>query len=536
MVVALVAGCEQVAEVSQNDAGRKGDAGLVPVDAGNVVTPDSGVPQTSDAGVAVDDAGADVRDAAVDALDSGLVHDAGGGTGDAGNGALDAGVGAVDAGLGPRDAGVGFDAGTPVDCAALSVRCVDDTSGPTQEYATIAAATSAAQPGDTVLVHPGHYAGFQIRTSGTLTAPITFRALNDQVFIDSPIPSGGGIAECVNSTGICIVGVNDLEGLHDLVIDGFHIENTGKRCVASHEANPGFLGGSSPHQRITLRHLTCVGAGHEGLYLSELYDSLVEDNEVLNAGSDGTDRGHGIYLANAGCDKTVLRRNFIHWEGHLGPPEGAGIHFNGDTSVDGNGGGDGLITDVVVEQNVIRGANHNGLNMDGVQHSTIRNNVISNIARNAIVVYAIDAAAGAKDLIIVNNTFVIPSSSGGAAIKLENDEGGHVIFNNVLVHLAGGPTISVANSNFASDFNVLNGTFEMNETTQSKAQWGHDANSTNATAAGLFVSATDFHLKAGAVAVDFGIGSFQSVAAPTVDQAGTARPRGTAFDVGAYEQ
>ena len=132
----------------------------------------------------------------------------------------------------------------------------------------------------------------------------------------------------------------------------------------------------------------------------------------------------------------------------MAPLAGTGIHFNGDSSVDGNGGGDGLITGLVVENNVIRGANHNGLNMDGVQSSTIRNNVISGNARNGIVVYAIDAAAGAQNLSIVNNTFIVPASGTGAAIKLENDLGGHTLFNNILVNLAGGPTISVANTSF----------------------------------------------------------------------------------------
>lgn len=485
-----------------------------------------------DAGQAGPDAGA--HDSGVAATDAGSRLSADAGSPDAGGSSAGA---SADAGL--VDAGrPSVDAGQPSgDCTLASVRCV----GATREYATIQAATNAATAGDTVLVFAGHYRGFQIRASGEPGRPIVFRAADTNVIIDSAIVSGSGIlSDCTDApTGICIVGVGDLEGLHDLVVENFRIENMGKRCVASHQANPGFIGTSSPHQRITLRGLICVNAGHEGLYLSELYDSLIENNEVLNAGADGTDRGHGIYLANAGCDKTVIRGNFIHWEGKVGPPEGAGIHFNGDSSVDGNGGGDGLITGLVVENNIIRGSGHNGLNMDGVQRSIIRNNVILANARNSIVVYAIDAAAGAKDLIIVNNTFVVPASSSGAAIKLEQDLGGHTLFNNVLVNLSSGPAISVANGSFTSDFNVTMGTFEIDSSTVSASAWntaGHDTHSHVSTGPALFVTATDFHAKNGALSIDRGTGSVGSVSAPTSDADGIARPQGDQIDIGAYER
>ncbi len=430
----------------------------------------------------------------------------------------------------------------PQNCSDATVLCVDDTSGPTQEFSTIAAAAAVAKPGDTVLVHSGRYAGVQIEISGQPGNSISYRAAATDVIIDNPVPSGGNVSSsCVggSATGICFVGSDNLEGIHDVTIEGFRIDSVGLRCIAAHSANPGLISGSSPHQRIIIRGVTCLNALHEGFYLSEVYDSLVENSEIINPGSNGDARGHGIYMANAGCDKTILRGNFIHWDGRLGPPEGAGIHFNGDESVTGNGGGDGVIRELVVESNTIRGANHNGLNMDGVQDSLVRNNLIYGIARNAVVAYQIDGSAGPKGMRIVNNTFVVPSSSGGAAIKLEQDLGGHVLFNNILINEAGGPAISVGSANLVSDYNAVTGAFVFNDTDQTFTEWksaGRDTHSVLTTSVALFLSIADFHLSGGASAADVGVSVLNAVAAPVTDLEGSSRPKGAGFDLGALER
>lgn len=73
------------------------------------------------------------------------------------------------------------------------------------------------------------------------------------------------------------------------------------------------------------------------------------------------------------------------------------------------------------------------------------------------------------------------------------------------------------------------------------AEWqalGYDDGSFVATAAELFVdpAATDYALLSAAPAVDAGRASFAGKDAPAVDIAGTPRPQGAAFDVGAYER
>lgn len=423
----------------------------------------------------------------------------------------------------------------PSDCADAAVLCVD-ASGVQAEFATIQDAADAATPGDTVLVFAGSYEGFDIAASGEPEARISYRAADDGVVIDIP-SSGDGCSG--DPTGICIAGSDELAGVHDVVVEGFTIVDMGRSCVASHSANPGVSGVASPHLRLVLRGLRCERAGHEGLYLSEVGASLVEGNEVVDAGANGEDRGHGIYMANAGCDDTVIRGNVIHWDDALGPAEGAGIHFNGDLSVEGDGGGDGVITGLVVEGNTIWGSSHNGFNMDGVRSSRIADNVVFGNARNALVVYAIDAAGGAADLQIVGNTFVVPDFGTGAAIRLEQDEGGHVIFDNILVNQGGGPSISLGSAPFARDYNALVDVFAIDEEDVDVDTWqagGHDTHSIVVDGAGLFVGPTDFHLVDGAAPIDAGIDALGGVAASAIDLEGTARPQGAGYDIGAYER
>lgn len=427
----------------------------------------------------------------------------------------------------------------PSDCGDPQVLCVDDGAGPSQEFADIQSAADAAVAGDTVLVQPGSYAGFQISRSGEPDARISYLAVGE-VLIDQAITSGDAYDGCVDEpTGICIVGSDELEGVHDVAVEGFHIVDMARSCIASHSANPGIAGSSGPHQRIVVREILCERAGHEGLYLSEVGASLVEANEIIDAGADGQPRGHGIYMANAGCDDTIIRANAIHWDGQLGPSEGAGIHFNGDESVDGNGGGDGIITGLVVEGNVIRGADHNGLNMDGVRASSVVGNIVHGNSRNAMVVYAIDASAGAGDLRIVGNTFVVPEFASGAAIRLEQDDGGHVIFDNILINESGGPSISLGNAEFTSDYNAVIDAFAFDEGDMSLAQWqaqGRDTHSLVVASAEVFVDADDLHLRADAPTIDVGVASLAGVDAPSYDIDGDARPHGAAFDLGADER
>jgi hypothetical protein len=88
---------------------------------------------------------------------------------------------------------------------------------------------------------------------------------------------------------------------------------------------------------------------------------------------------HGIYVSNSG-DRPVVRGNRLH------DNAGAGVQLNADLSA----GGDGIITDALIENNVIYGNGSAGgaaINLDGVQDSVVRNNLLYDNHATGIVNY-----------------------------------------------------------------------------------------------------------------------------------------------------
>ena len=406
-------------------------------------------------------------------------------------------------------------------CAAADVLCVDDTAGGTQEYSDLPAAVAAVQPGQTVLVYDGMYTGFQITRSGNSTAPIAIRAAGTGAVIASRGPTGDGVR---------------LENVSYVTIEGLVIQGgtavsqpISQRCIAARGATA-----TNPMRGNVLRGNTCTDAALECFYLSQFGSGIVENNVIMGCGRAGGTRNHGIYLANAGADNTTIRGNTITTTTTAGA-ESNGIHVNGDRSI----GGDGIISGLTIEGNTIYGSTQSGLNMDGVQNSTVRNNLIYGNARHAVRAYRIDGAAGPQGLVVVNNTLIADTS--GWAVKLSEDGGGHTFLNNILLGAAG--SLCVANTNLAADRNAVNDRFSADNeaSTIALAAWrtqtGQDANSVLATAATLFVDddANDFRLATGSPAKDAGVGNFNGVSAPASDLAGTARPQGTAYDLGAFE-
>jgi hypothetical protein len=320
-----------------------------------------------------------------------------------------------------------------------------------------------------------------------------------------------------------------LQNVSYVAIEGFKIENVSGRGIAHRGATP-----DTPVHGLEIRNNAINTTGGEGMYLSEVADSLVENNTIVGAGTGGSSlSGHGIYLANAGSDGTTLRSNDI--SGSLT----AGIHFNGDLSI----GGDGIISELLIENNVIHDNGQNGFNMDGVQDSVIRNNLIYGNDSNGIRAYAIDAAQGPRGLRIVNNTIHVPED-GYWCVRITEDLGDNVVFNNILMndYSYGGSIALDDTSGFASAHNAVVDRFtpDRSDTILALQEWqqlGYDAGSFLAQPADLFedVAAADYRLKAGAGAVDAGLSEFVGHAAPVNDIVGVKRPVGATTDIGAYE-
>ncbi|MBZ0111572.1 MAG: right-handed parallel beta-helix repeat-containing protein [Thermoanaerobaculia bacterium] len=398
------------------------------------------------------------------------------------------------------------------DCASTTTHCVDDTVGSTQEFVTIQAAVDVAMAGDTVLVHDGSYAGFRVSTSGTSSDPLVVRASGDNVLIASPEPFGSGESIRIQNSSY-------------VTVEGFKVDRTGL---------PGFgltargATSDSPMSGVVVRGNTVFGSGSVNIYVSQIADSLVENNVAY-----GSQSSHGFYVANAGCDNTTVRGN-ASYDNAV-----AGIHFNGDASI----GGDGLQTGLVIDGNTIYNNGQNGLNMDGVQDSVVQNNLVYDNTRHALRMYQIDGSQGPWNMRFINNTFVVPAS-GSWAIKLSEDLGEHTLFNNILLSdNANAGAVSVGNLNFTSRNNAVVDRFSLDDdqTLIDLSAWqvaGHGTESFVSDAASLFIDPgnQEFQLGPGAAAVDTGIASIASVTAPTLDIVLTLRPQADDWDLGAYEQ
>lgn len=397
------------------------------------------------------------------------------------------------------------------ECADALILCVDDTPGINQEYSTIQAAANAVKPGSTVVVHEGNYTGFEISVSGNSSSPIIFKA------------SGNAV---INKSGAAGDGAR-IQNASYIKIEGFKIENPLQRCIAARGATA-----ETPMRGIVIQNNICNNAGWEGFYLSQTAGAMILNNIISGSGTLRIERNHGIYLANSGSDNSIIRGNTISGSKGTGSE---GVHINGDLSV----GGDGLIKNVIIENNFIHNNAANGISLDGVQDSLVQNNVIYKNGRHALRAYKGDGAFGPKNLKAVNNTFIAGVS--GWAIKISEDLGGHTIFNNILLSKGSG-SISLNNSSFVSNNNILSNKFSLNNELNildliSWQKSGYDLNSFISEEFDLFIDSlnSDYSLKDTSKAVNAGVNSINLISAPNTDIKGILRPQGKDFDIGAYE-
>jgi parallel beta-helix repeat protein len=398
-------------------------------------------------------------------------------------------------------------ASAPLACAATNVRCVDDTAGATQEYASIQLAVNAAVAGDTVLVYDGNYQGFRMSRSGTSANRITVVAQGSAALINQANSSGEGVT---------------ISNASYVTVDGLRITGMSGYGIATHDASA-----TNPMRGLIIRNNIVSNSGSTNIYLSEVADSLVENNQA-----SGSSSSHGIYLANGGSDNTTLKGNRCSGNAKNG------IHLNGDLSV----GGDGLHNRIVIDGNFVFSNVGNGMDLDGIQDSLIQNNVVYGNGRNGIRAFKIDAASGPKNLRVINNT-VATTTGTGWALKFSEDGGGHTIFNNILLaDPSGAGSISVANANFVSDYNALTGrlSYDGENSILGLPGWqsaAYDLHSFTATATAEFVdvAGNNFRLKTTATSINRGTTTLNGTTAPGQDVTGTGRPNGAAYDLGAYE-
>jgi parallel beta-helix repeat protein len=369
-------------------------------------------------------------------------------------------------------------------------------------WATLDHAAGVVNPGDVVHVQDGSYQGFYLDRSGTAASPITFVA-------------DGPAVQITADNGTTPDGIN-VEGADHVVIDGFIVNDRTRAGIRVALAS-----------FVTVRHCRTGHNGRWGIFSGHAYDFTIEDNEAYGSVAE-----HGIYVSNSG-DRPVIRGNVVH-DNHAN-----GIHMNGDASQ----GEDGIISNALVERNVVYGNGAGGgsaINMDGVTDSVVRNNLLYDNHASGISLYRIDGATGSTNNVVVNNT-IVNASDGRWCINIKTGSTGNHVRNNVLYsyHPFRGVIAIDASSRpgFESDYNSVMDRFSTDgdATVIDLASWqglGYDLHSFLATPGALFaVPDSDFHLAPASPALDAGT----AVEAPAEDLEGAPRPVGAAVDVGAYE-
>ena len=271
-----------------------------------------------------------------------------------------------------------------------------DNGSESSPWKTLQHAADTVAPGDTVIVRPGNYQGFDLRTSGTGTDRIYFTA-EAGVVIDQDNP-------------VTIDGIN-LEGVSHVTLEGFTVMGATRAGIRVVGALNEFS------KQVTVRRNCADQNGKWGIFTGFCDDLLIEDNDTSRSGVE-----HGIYVSNSG-DRPVVRRNTV-WGNNA-----SGIQLNADASL----GGDGIISNAIIEANTIYDNGSAGgaaINCDGVQDSIIRNNLLYHNHSTGIALFRIDGAEGAKRNLVVNNTVVV-ASDGRWAVAVKSGSTDNTFRNNI---------------------------------------------------------------------------------------------------------
>ena len=374
-------------------------------------------------------------------------------------------------------------------------------------FETIQHAANTVTAGDSVFVLNGDYQGFDLRgIDGTESNPIVFMANGDNVRITSENPRTDD-------------GIN-LEGPDWVVIDGFiviGVPRNGIRLVTA--------------EHITIKNNTCLN-NSRGIFTGFVDYVVIENNLCAYSWDE-----HGIYHSNSG-DHPIIRYNICHHN------NSCGIHMNGDLSM----GGDGMITDAIIEGNIVYEngeAGGSGINCSGVADSKIFNNLLYQNHASGISLYKGGSAYGSYNTKIYNNTIINASDSRWCVNIGDSSTTADTLYNNILINLHswhGSIAIDEVSLNeFYSDYNIIIDAISRDgdATAISLFEWqelGYDNHSMLADSMDQIFADWgngDFHLLASSQAVDSGTSAVSAIV--TYDLDNISRPYGSRYDIGAYE-
>jgi hypothetical protein len=361
-------------------------------------------------------------------------------------------------------------------------------------------------PGDTIFVADGTYNAFTVSAlNGTATNPISIQALAQ------------------NAQILPVTGVRDtifVTFSSYIVLDGLRSFNANRAAVRID---------NSPN--VTVQNGVYGDNAEWGIFTDFSNNSLIRNNECY-----GSVAQHGIYVSNS-SESPIVRANWLH------DNAGCGLQLNADVTQ----GGSGIITGALLEDNIIYNngsAGGAGINLDGVQYSTIQNNLLYNNHASGIAMFQIDGAAGPVGNLVYNNTIDM-ASDGRWDLEVSSSVGGNTVRDNIFYNenpnhggIQYGAATDVANTNSA--YNIFGGgnwgvTPDGGNTFLTLAEWqaqGYEPHSFIATSASLWVNpaAGNYLLLPGSPAINAG----QALPSVTTDLNGAARSAGPASDIGCY--
>ena len=391
-------------------------------------------------------------------------------------------------------------------------------------WLTLQHAADSIAAGDTVMVLPGTYAGFNVTKSGRPQQRTVFSARPGVRIDTAAAPLLGDHRARIN-----------LHGVSHVVIEGFEV--IGSNNSATSRDGIRIVSVIENRSRdIVIRRNHVHDNFARNILSSAVTGLVVEDNVVGSAFTED-----GILIMDS-ADNHVIRGNIVHSN------RGSGIKLHAQRYP----GGDGIVSNALIENNRVysNGASAGaGIYLDGVRASVIQNNLLYDNHATGIGLFHIDGSMGSGDNLVANNT-VVNAADGRWALSVQGDSAGNTVLNNILFSLnpiRGSIEIDAASRlNFAADHNLLENQFA-SESFMDIGQWramtGGDASSATLTLAeleALFANyeANDFQLASGSTAIDAGAANpfdWSGAEAPLYDLLMAKRPGGGAYDIGAFE-
>ena len=350
----------------------------------------------------------------------------------------------------------------------------EGSGGRRAPWATLQFAADRVEAGDTVHVLDGDYTGFYLTRGGDVRAPIRFVAEGQAVRITR---RNKGTPDGIN-----------IEGAGHIVVDGFIIDEMPRAGIRiTHSA------------QTTIRRIRADHNRSWGIFTSFCDDILIEGNTTSRSIKE-----HGIYVSNSG-DRPIIRGNVSRGN------RMCGIHMNGDAGQ----GGDGIISQALVENNVVFDngpGGGSGINCDGVRDSKIQNNLFYNNHANGISLYRVDGAGGSTGNFVINNT-VVQAADARWAVNIKNQSPSNLVMNNILFHNGSRGAINIAADSifgFRSDYNIVVDRFSRDDgdhfirLTDWRSATGLDHHTRVSKPQDVFVNleSSDYHLRDGSPAIN----------------------------------